>query len=103
MTRTHIAHIEAGHRLPSREDARRLDTALDMGDALSSLPREDGTIADYFEPARHVKQQESVIREFTPHYVPGHPAKGAIRPCGTQSNVPTPVTPGTVAGTLSHG
>lgn len=28
MTRSHIAHIEAGRRTPSKEDARRLDQAL---------------------------------------------------------------------------
>lgn len=31
MTRSHIAHIEAGRRVPSKEDARRLDQALGTG------------------------------------------------------------------------
>ena len=34
MTRSHIAHIEAGRRVPSREDARRLDRALGTAPAL---------------------------------------------------------------------
>ncbi|MFF3819828.1 helix-turn-helix domain-containing protein [Streptomyces bluensis] len=37
MTRSHIAHIEAGRRVPSKEDARRLDRALGTGNVLSSL------------------------------------------------------------------
>lgn len=72
MTRTHIAHIEAGRRTPSREDAQRLDRALNTGDVLSSfLPREDGTIADYFEQARQLEQQATEIREFGLAYFPG--------------------------------
>ena len=39
MTRTHIAHIEAGRRIPSKEDARRLDQALNTGNVLSSFRR----------------------------------------------------------------
>jgi len=30
-TRSHIAHIEAGRRVPSKEDARRLDRARTRG------------------------------------------------------------------------
>jgi len=32
MTRSHISHIEAGRRIPSKEDARRLDGALNTGE-----------------------------------------------------------------------
>ncbi|GHI07524.1 DNA-binding protein [Streptomyces cellostaticus] len=72
MTRSHIAHIEAGRRVPSKEDARRLDKALNTGDVLSSfLPQEDGTIADYFEAARQLEQQAVVIREFALSFIPG--------------------------------
>ncbi|MBD0844614.1 helix-turn-helix domain-containing protein [Streptomyces sp. TRM68416] len=72
MTRSHIAHIEAGRRVPSKEDARRLDKALNTGDVLSSfLPQEDGTIADYFESARQLEQQATMIREFALSFVPG--------------------------------
>lgn len=73
MTRSHISHIEAGRRIPSKEDARRLDKALNTGNVLSSfLPCEDdGTIADYFEPARQLEQQATMIREFGLNFVPG--------------------------------
>ncbi|SEF56142.1 Helix-turn-helix [Actinacidiphila yanglinensis] len=73
MTRTHIAHIEAGRRWPSEEDARRLDAALNTGDVLTSfLPTGKGApVADHFETARQLEQQATVIREFALSYVPG--------------------------------
>ncbi|MFE0374265.1 Scr1 family TA system antitoxin-like transcriptional regulator [Streptomyces inhibens] len=72
MTRSHIAHIEAGRRIPSKEDALRLDRALNTGNVLSSfLPQDDAAIADYFEAARHLEQQATEIREFALSYVPG--------------------------------
>lgn len=50
MTRSHISHIEAGRRVPSKEDARRLDLALGTGNVLSSfLPDQDAAVAEYFE------------------------------------------------------
>jgi transcriptional regulator with XRE-family HTH domain len=72
MTRSHIAHIEAGRRVPSKEDARRLDRALNTGDVLSSfLPEEATAVPDYFEVARRLEQQATVIQEFALSYVPG--------------------------------
>ncbi|MFJ5225871.1 helix-turn-helix domain-containing protein [Streptomyces sp. NPDC088400] len=72
MTRSHISHIEAGRRVPSKEDAQRLDRALNTGDVLSSfLPGDDIAVEDYFEPARQLEQQATVIREFAPSFVPG--------------------------------
>lgn len=72
MTRTHIAHIEAGRRIPSKDDAKRLDRALNTGDVLSSfLPQQDVAVADYFEAARQLEQQATMIREFAPITVPG--------------------------------
>ncbi|MDT0270505.1 helix-turn-helix transcriptional regulator [Streptomyces sp. DSM 44915] len=73
MTRSHISHIEAGRRIPSREDARRLDRALNTGDVLSTfLPGGDEiAIADYFEPVRQLQQQATMIREFSFSLVPG--------------------------------
>jgi transcriptional regulator with XRE-family HTH domain len=72
MTRSHIAHIEAGRRVPSREDARRLDMVLGTGNVLSSfLPQDDAAVEDYFETARHLEQQATVIREYAPTFVPG--------------------------------
>ncbi|WP_405390721.1 helix-turn-helix transcriptional regulator [Streptomyces sp. NBC_01102] len=72
MTRSHIAHIEAGRRIPSKEDARRLDKALNTGNVLSSfLPEDDAAVADYFESARQLEQQATMIREFAYAFVPG--------------------------------
>ncbi|MBZ6085444.1 Scr1 family TA system antitoxin-like transcriptional regulator [Streptomyces olivaceus] len=72
MTRTHIAHIEAGRRVPSKEDARRLDNALNTGNVLSRfLPGDDAAVADYFESARLLEQQAVMIREFALSYIPG--------------------------------
>ncbi|MGW1812851.1 helix-turn-helix domain-containing protein [Streptomyces sp. NPDC002125] len=72
MTRSHIAHIEAGRRIPSKEDARRLDKALNTGNVLSSfLPEDDAAVADYFESARLLERQAVMIREFALSFVPG--------------------------------
>lgn len=64
MTRSHISHIEAGRRIPSEEDARRLDQALNTGNVLSSfLPgKNDGTVANHFEPVRPLEKQATMIR-----------------------------------------
>ncbi|MFI5566448.1 helix-turn-helix domain-containing protein [Streptomyces sp. NPDC051740] len=72
MTCSHIAHIEAGRRVPSKEDARRLDEALNTGNVLSSfLPEQDVAVADHFETARQLEQQAVMIREFALSYVSG--------------------------------
>jgi hypothetical protein len=72
MTRSHIAHIEAGRRTPSRDDASRLDKALGTGDVLVSfLPDDDAAVAEYFESARLLEQQATMIQEFALSYVPG--------------------------------
>jgi transcriptional regulator with XRE-family HTH domain len=73
MSRTHIAHIEAGRRVPSKEDARRLDQVLNTGGALSSFrPGNDRRpVAAHFEVALELEQQATVIREFALSFVPG--------------------------------
>jgi transcriptional regulator with XRE-family HTH domain len=73
MTRSHISHIEAGRRVPSEEDARRLDQALNTGDVLTSFrPGEkDEVLANYFAPAQHLEQQAIMIREFALSFFPG--------------------------------
>lgn len=72
MTRSHTAHIEAGRRMPSKEDARRLDRALGTGNVLSSfLPDDDAAVADYFEAARLLEQQAVMIHEFALSFMPG--------------------------------
>ncbi|MFD9865364.1 helix-turn-helix domain-containing protein [Streptomyces alboflavus] len=72
MTRTHIAHIEAGRRVPSPEDARRLDMTLGTKDALTNfLPKKGVEVADYFEAVRIFEQQAVMIREFGMSLIPG--------------------------------
>ncbi|MEU6052098.1 helix-turn-helix transcriptional regulator [Streptomyces xanthochromogenes] len=73
MSRTHIAHIEAGRRWPSQDDAKRLDRALNTGNVLASfLPDKHAQpVADHFEAARQFEQQASMIREFAISCVPG--------------------------------
>jgi transcriptional regulator with XRE-family HTH domain len=73
MSRTHIAHIEAGRRVPSQEDARRLDGVLGTRGALTSFRpgSERRPVAAHFEAAMALEQQASVIREFALSLVPG--------------------------------
>ncbi|MFE5023619.1 helix-turn-helix domain-containing protein [Streptomyces sp. NPDC056656] len=72
MTRSHISHIEAGRRLPSKADARRLDKALNTGNVLTSfLPDSDGAVAEHFESAHALEQQAVELREFALSFVPG--------------------------------
>ncbi|PNE36290.1 helix-turn-helix domain-containing protein [Streptomyces noursei] len=72
MTRTHIAHIEAGRRVPSEEDARRLDRALNTGNVLSCFrPGDVSAVADRFADALELEQQATVIWEFASALVPG--------------------------------
>ncbi|WP_328782219.1 Scr1 family TA system antitoxin-like transcriptional regulator [Streptomyces canus] len=53
MSRTHIAHIEAGRRRPDVEDARRLDQVLETGGFFENfLPTLDGRkVAEHFAEA----------------------------------------------------
>lgn len=71
MTRSHISHIEANRRVPSDEDARRLDRALNTGDVLTSFRPQDDVLADYFGAAKHLEQQATMIREFALSFMPG--------------------------------
>lgn len=72
MTRSHIAHVEAGRRTPSREDAQRLDRALNTGNVLSSfLPQDNVAVAHRFEAVRQLERHTTAIREFAPSLVPG--------------------------------
>ncbi|MCX4708963.1 Scr1 family TA system antitoxin-like transcriptional regulator [Streptomyces fimicarius] len=73
MTRSHISHIEAGRRMPSEEDARRLDMALGTGDVLATFrPRDDDrSVAEHFEGARKLEELATFICEFAVAYFPG--------------------------------
>ncbi|GHH54293.1 helix-turn-helix domain-containing protein [Streptomyces candidus] len=73
MTHTHIAHIEAGRRIPSLSDARRLDDALQTGGVfVRFLPdAKRRKVAKHFEAARELESQASMIREFGLTLIPG--------------------------------
>ncbi|MGW7411465.1 helix-turn-helix domain-containing protein [Streptomyces sp. NPDC054863] len=73
ISRTHIAHMEAGRRRPSVADARRLDQALGGGHFFEEfLPTLDGrTVAEHFKEALEFEEQATVIREYAPKLVPG--------------------------------
>lgn len=73
MSRTHIAHIEAGRRRPSLDDAKRLDQVLQTGGVFETfLPSLDGRkVAEHFEAAKEFEQQATVIREYALSLVPG--------------------------------
>lgn len=73
MSRTHIAHIEAGRRKPSLDDAQRLDQVLETGGFFQRFlptlsPR---SLADYFSEAAGLEQQATMIREYASSLVPG--------------------------------
>ncbi|POX57113.1 transcriptional regulator [Streptomyces sp. Ru71] len=73
MSRTHIAHIEAGRRRPDVEDARRLDQVLGTDGFFERfLPTLDGRkVAEHFAEALEFEGQAVEIREYAPKLVPG--------------------------------
>ncbi|MGW1917243.1 helix-turn-helix domain-containing protein [Streptomyces sp. NPDC002076] len=73
MSRTHIAHIEAGRRRPDVEDARRLDRELGTDGFFERfLPALDGRkVAEHFKGALEFEGQATVIKEYAPSLVPG--------------------------------
>ncbi|WP_455359015.1 helix-turn-helix domain-containing protein [Streptomyces sp. SYSU K21746] len=73
MSRTHIAHIEAGRRRPDVEDARRLDRVLGTGGFFENfLPTLDGRkVAEHFAEAAELERQATVIHEYACTLVPG--------------------------------
>ncbi|WP_418958954.1 helix-turn-helix domain-containing protein [Streptomyces tritici] len=73
ISRTHIAHMEAGRRRPSVDDARRLDKALGPDDFFERfLPTLDGkAVAEHFAEALEFEGVATVIREYAPKMVPG--------------------------------
>ncbi|MFE4575416.1 helix-turn-helix domain-containing protein [Streptomyces chartreusis] len=73
MSRTHIAHIEAGRRRPDPDDARRLDQVLGAtGFFVNFLPTLDGKeVAEHFKQALEFESKATVIKEYAPSLVPG--------------------------------
>ncbi|WP_329121303.1 helix-turn-helix domain-containing protein [Streptomyces sp. NBC_01465] len=73
MSRTHIAHIEAGRRRPDIHDAQSLDRALNTGGFfVNFLPTLDGkVVAEHFAEALEFETQATAIREYASKLVPG--------------------------------
>ncbi|MFJ3304864.1 Scr1 family TA system antitoxin-like transcriptional regulator [Streptomyces sp. NPDC086549] len=73
MSRTHIAHIEAGRRRPDLEDARRLDQVLEAGGFFERfLPTLDGKrVAEHFAEAAELERQAVAIKQYASILVPG--------------------------------
>lgn len=73
MSRTHIAHIEAGRRKPSLDDARRLDQVLETGGVFERfLPTlNNRLLAGHFETVADFEKQATMIREYGSKLVPG--------------------------------
>ncbi|MVO86670.1 helix-turn-helix domain-containing protein [Streptomyces sp. p1417] len=73
MSRTHIAHIEAGRRRPAVEDARRLDDVLEAGGVLVRfLPSVgEGRVAERFAEAMELEKRATMLRTYAPKLVPG--------------------------------
>ncbi|MCF3134459.1 helix-turn-helix domain-containing protein [Streptomyces olivochromogenes] len=73
MSRTHIAHIEAGRRRPDVEDARRLDQVLGTGGFFERfLPTLDGRkVAEHFAEAAELERQAVAIKEYASTLLPG--------------------------------
>ncbi|MEV0092216.1 helix-turn-helix transcriptional regulator [Streptomyces sp. NPDC050738] len=73
MSRTHIAHIEAGRRRPSLDDARRLDQVLVTGGVFETfLPTKgEGAVAEHFKEALELEEEATAIRVYGPKLVPG--------------------------------
>ncbi|MEU7489329.1 helix-turn-helix transcriptional regulator [Streptomyces sp. NPDC042319] len=73
MSRTHIAHIEAGRRKPSLEDARRLDQVLETGGFFERfLPTlDDRSLPNYFALVAELEKRATMIREYALSLVPG--------------------------------
>ncbi|MEU2789125.1 helix-turn-helix transcriptional regulator [Streptomyces sp. NPDC007100] len=73
MSRTHIAHIEAGRRKPAPDDARRLDQVLETGGVFARfLPTLDGRpVAHHFGEVAEFERQATMIREYGATLVPG--------------------------------
>ncbi len=70
MSRSHIAHIEAGRRFPSVEDAERLDQALETGGVFRRfLP--ESKLASFFAGVAVMEPQAVMIREYGQSLVPG--------------------------------
>ncbi|WP_137993525.1 helix-turn-helix domain-containing protein [Streptomyces vilmorinianum] len=73
ISRTHLAHMEAGRRRPDVADARRLDRVLEAGGFFERfLPTLDGkAVAEHFAEALEFEGQATVIRVYGQTLIPG--------------------------------
>ncbi|MFH8794281.1 Scr1 family TA system antitoxin-like transcriptional regulator [Streptomyces sp. NPDC017941] len=73
MSRTHIAHIEAGRRRPTVEDAQRLDDVLGAGGLfVRFLPSKlEGQVAEHFAEVLELEKYATVIKAYASQLVPG--------------------------------
>ncbi|MFD9879946.1 Scr1 family TA system antitoxin-like transcriptional regulator [Streptomyces alboflavus] len=73
MSRTHIAHIEAGRRRPSLDDAQRLDEILGTGGMfVRFLPvKTEAGVAEHFAEIPELEKRATMIRTFASQLVPG--------------------------------
>ncbi|PWG09432.1 transcriptional regulator [Streptomyces sp. V2] len=74
LSRSQIANFESDRRTPTKEDARQLDNALELGDVLETFrpgAAEEGDVPSWFERGRQLEQQAVIIREFGLIFVPG--------------------------------
>ncbi|WJV47111.1 helix-turn-helix domain-containing protein [Streptomyces flavofungini] len=73
MSRTHIAHIEAGRRRPSLDDAKRLDDVLEAGGVfVRFLPvKAEGRVAEHFAEVLELEKRATMIRTFSSQLIPG--------------------------------
>ncbi|MGR8010473.1 helix-turn-helix domain-containing protein [Streptomyces hypolithicus] len=69
---TLISHYEAGRRLPSPDDARRIDRALETDGFFARwLEDLDTKYADHFAAVAELEQQATEIRQYGASLVPG--------------------------------
>ncbi|MFD8822849.1 helix-turn-helix domain-containing protein [Streptomyces sp. NPDC059605] len=74
LSRTHLAHMEAGRRMPSPEDAERLDQVLETGGFFVRFQPsldDEHKVAEYFEAVMEFEKQATVIRHYGPKLIPG--------------------------------
>ncbi|MFG3252485.1 Scr1 family TA system antitoxin-like transcriptional regulator [Streptomyces sp. NPDC048172] len=69
---TLISHIEAGRRLPTPDDAKRLDKALKADDWFSRwLEDLEPRYADHFNEAAELERQATELRQYGAMLIPG--------------------------------
>lgn len=91
MSRTPIAHIEAGRRIPTPEDAARLDKALgtDVMSHFRPARYAKGRLT-YFDAAAELEREARSIRDLAPTFVPGLLQTEAYARAGIRSVYPPP-------------